>query len=384
MKKSLVCLLSFLLIIAQILIFTSCEQSEPEADYDEDTIFYTAKFEGNGVYIYDDYVFYYDGYYDKRLEYQHINNICEDGGLYIYSDPLASEDDDPFGSPTDRFFLVDYAATEKNKNSPVLIIAYDYEVFDATGYYSTSYFKIVSYDLAKNEMTVIQDGIDGSIQSLHLYGNYIIYTTNDGDEGYNIYSIKKDGSGYAALENTECYLYRMHTAYNGYIYFYNSAYQLYRAPLDLSEKEYLFDTAPSFIDAFVEDGYLIYSSNYVSAEDNDWGVHSVDICRIPFSDFTAEPEVLVSNVYVGMAFRDKFYYFHSGSKTIDDKFCINYDTLYVFSFDTMSSSVVWEKEDFKGAYMGFSDDYVVYKNSNITGMLYAIDIATGEETEIPY
>ncbi|MCD7783027.1 MAG: DUF5050 domain-containing protein [Firmicutes bacterium] len=358
------------------LLFTSCGMTGE--DYSDETICYAAKMTTSGVYLYGDLVFYYDSG-DFRIEYQSISSPSEDGGTYIYSDPLISESDDPLAGSS-YFFLVDYDASDENDNSPILIIAYEYDMFDSSGYYTESAYRIVSCNITSGEITIIKDEIYDSIQSLRLYGNYIVYTTNDGDEGYNIFSIKKDGSEYSALDNPEYNLYSVQTIYDGYVYFCNAAYELYRAPLDLSGKEYLFDTAACFITAFVEDGYLIYCDNLTEGNS---GLGAVDVCRKPISDLTAEPETLITGVYVGMDFRDNFYYFLSEPKTVNDKTYIDYDTLYVYSFETMSSSVAWNIEDFDGSYKGFLDDIIVYKD-NSSGNLVAYNMKTAESVEIPY
>ncbi|MCD7747633.1 MAG: DUF5050 domain-containing protein [Firmicutes bacterium] len=379
MKKNFFCILLATIFFTEMALFTSC--SETDEDYNNESICYTAKMTTSGVYIYGDLVFYYDSG-DNRIEYQSISSPNEDGGTYIYSDPLASDSEDPLsGGGSTYFFLVDYEASDKNKNSPILIIAYNYYVFDSSGYYVTSLaYRIVSYDVMSNEITIIKDEIYDSIQSLQLCGNYIVYTTNDGEEGYNVYSIKKDGSEYSALDNPECNLYRVETIYEGYVYFYDAAYELYRAPLDLSEKEYLFDIAAYYINSFVEDGYLIYCDNLTK---NDSGLSAVDVCRRPLSDLTAEPETLITNVCLGMEFRDNFYYYLSEARVKDDITYIDYNTLYVYSFETMSSSVAWDFEDFYGVYMGFLDDCIVYKEDGVN-ILTAYNINTGEESEIPY
>ncbi|MCD8056013.1 MAG: hypothetical protein LUE25_04775 [Clostridiales bacterium] len=56
---------------------------------------------------------------------------------------------------------------------------------------------------------------------------------------------------------------------------------------------------------------------------------------------------------------------------------------YVYSFETMSSSVAWNIEDFDGSYKGFLDDIVVYKD-NSSGNLAAYNMKTAESSEIPY
>ncbi|MCD8311975.1 MAG: hypothetical protein LUD43_05710 [Firmicutes bacterium] len=56
---------------------------------------------------------------------------------------------------------------------------------------------------------------------------------------------------------------------------------------------------------------------------------------------------------------------------------------YVYSFETMSSSVAWNIEDFDGSYKGFLDDIIVYKD-NSSGNLVAYNMKTAESVEIPY
>ncbi len=331
--------------------------------------------------VYDDYVFFFDTS-SQMIEYQIITAV-HSTGISIISDPLASGEDSPLSQMVFYYFLVDVWSSDNNGYSPILLIAcYDYSEYDRDVY------KVISYDLSSNTYKVLVDDIYNPFQSFALYGEYIIFTTQDGDEGYNIHCVKTDGSDYVTLDNPDCDLYRVRTVSDDTVYFTDSVYHLYSAPLDLSEKEYLCDIPASYVSAFVEDGYLIYcgesESITIELEDSEktYSLTSADLCRKPLSDLSAEAEVLTSSVNVGRHFKDKFYYYIAENR--EGTYYLNTDTLYVYSFDTMTSEVVWTKEG-AGYYAAFSDKYIIYEDVYPNSTCYvAYNIATGEATEVPY
>lgn len=337
--------------------------------------------------IYEDTLFYFDRN-TRSIKYQKLNDIQENG-LPIFSDPLTDEKENPFSGITSfgNFFLVDPEATKNNRNNPVLIIAYQYWDWENDG---RSYYKLVSFETNTNKITTIQDKLE-SIQSLHLYGNYIFYTTNEGDEGYNVHRIGKNGKNYLKMDNPNKDLFRVQTIYKDRVYFADAAGQLFSSTLSFEEKEYIFDIVP-YIPAFIIDDYFVYQNNYRQTDFNNTPMASVDICRCPMSD-VSKVETIISNIHVGMESGRNFYYYLSNPRIIGNSYLdAGTDKLYMYSFDDDKSHIIYDMSDQEVVryYIALSDKYIVFEDTDYS--IYDEDIRhmvlynaeTAEETPIPY
>ncbi|MCD7943596.1 MAG: DUF5050 domain-containing protein [Clostridia bacterium] len=376
MKKIVSLFLAMLLAVTAPCAFSSCEN---DADISEAVYVDTSS---RQPCVYDDYVFYFDTD-TQEVNYQIVTNV-QQTGISIITDPLSEGEDNPLNQMLVYYFLVDIISSDKNGHSPVLLLG----CMDYSDPYAESDYKVISYDLATNSLTVLASGLYSPFQSFAVYGEYVIFTTQDGDEGYNVHCVKTDGTEYVTLDNSECSLYRVRYAYEDKIYFTDAAYRLYSAPLDLSEKEYLCDLPASYVSPFIKDDYLIFCGEAenipLELEDSEmeYTLISADLCRLPLSDLSGDAETLISGVNVGRCYRDKFYYYIAENR--EGTYYLNTDTLHVYSFDTMTSEVVWEK-DGVGYYAAFSDKYIIYEDTYPgTACYIAYNINTGEETEIPY
>ncbi len=404
MKKAFTFTLILTLILAQIFAFSACDGGQIAESEDGTITSYDSEQPADNAYdisepksiigrmltgyVYGDYYFFVS---EGNILYQHLDDIQETP-LNIYSDPLATGDDNPFGYAGFSFILVDEALTAENDGYPVLLFAHINLRSNNVCY------QIFLYDLKTNKITMIKDKIRDNVQSLCLYGDYIIYTTNEGDDGYNIHRVMKDGSGYMKLENPENELYRVIEVYDDRVYFYDGALQVYSMSLDFDDVEYVLSYA-GMSDPFIRDGYIYYPQYVETIEfENDVTGEvtyypSCNLCRSSISN-PSESEVLINNFYSGM-FSDNTYFYYLANPYVMDCGVDNYgsDVLYSLDFATGETKIVYDEfESDVLRYIGFaSDDYIIFEDCYVyEGGSYgptfytARNLKTGEEFNIPF
>lgn len=376
--KATICLLAIFILLA--FVFSAC--SKPEQTMDE------VYANGFNIYLYDDIIYYYD-LNTFSIKYQDLNNI-QTAGLPLYGDVLASGEENPFTnifSPM-VFFVVDPKATKENNDKHVLIGAYYKYAIDKQTNRMKNFYQITSFDTGTNKVTVIQDEIAENIQSLAIYGDWIIYTTNEGDRGTNIHVIGKDGSGYKKMENPDKKSYRVETVYKNRIYFIDSAGQLFSCSLALDDAQYLFNIVLR-AEMFIANDYIVYCDNLQATEFDGISYMNVDIVRCPISDVSKKEKIL-SNVSMGMNHGDKFYYYLSEPRKVGSAVEEYSHILYEYSFETGSSREVYDLQDkeISRCYIALGDNYIVYSETDYSSgspvsRWIAQGLKTNEETVVP-
>lgn len=331
-----------------------------------------------GVMIYGDTIYY--NYLPQNsnaeIRYQNLNNI-QDEGSELGADPLASSSSGGLFDGIDSwpFFLIDECATEENNGIPVFIIACEYPAGSAT----ETVHKIFSYNTKDNTMKVIHEETE-NIQWLSLYGDYIFYITNEGDKGWIIHRIGKDGSNHIEMENKEALSNSIHFIYKDKIYYTQGNKKLLSMNLDFSESEYLFDVITN-ASPFINDGYIYYMSNLTRLKEG--GKYVNELCRRNIDDISKE-ETVLSNIAIGMHRNGIFYYFKYDS--VDDT-VYNDNIIYGYAVQTGESFVAIEKHSIESGliYLGWNEEYLVCRFSE-NGELYLmiVNIETGKENVIPY
>ncbi len=344
--------------------------------------------------IYNNLLYYLDTS-TSSIKYQRFDNI-QDTGLPLFNDPLANPSENPFKNIMlgTAFMLIDTKNTENNNGFPILIIAYREISINGNGVVNN--YKIVSFNTKNNKITVIKDKILESIQSLYLYNDYIFYTTNEGDLGYNIFRIDKDGKNIACLNNPKHELYRIQTIYGGRIYYVNGTGELFSSSLTFTDITYLFDIVLK-AEVFIFNDYIYYCDDIAKKELNNIPFWYVDLYRVPLTDITAK-EIILNDISVGMNCGDKYYFYYSNPRIIDsgnpDE---GTDILYSLDLNSGDISTVYEKtgQQAQQYYIALSDRYIALttyeppvavngKVSSSVQSLSYIDLTTGEETYIPY
>lgn len=376
--KTVICLLAIFVLLA--FVFSAC--SKPEQSTDD----VCAK--GFNIYLYDNILYYYDTN-TFSIKYQDLTNV-QTTGLPLYGDVLASGEENPFAnifSPA-VYFAVDPKATKENDNRHVLIGAYYRYAIDKQTNRMKNFYQITSFDTGTNKVTVIQDEIAENIQSLCIYGDRIIYTTNEGDLGTNIHIIGKDGSGYKEMENPDKDSYRVQTVYKDRIYFIDAAGRLFSCSLDLDDRQYLFDIVLR-AEMFIVNDRIVYCDNLLATEFDGASYMTVDIVSCPISD-TSKKEKLLSDVSMGMNCGDKFYYYISEPRKIGSAVEEYSHILYEYSFETGLSREVYDLGDkeISRCYTAIGENYIVYTETDYSSgspvsRRIAQNLKTGEETEVP-
>ena len=344
-------------ICLSILFLTSCEKEIPS----EKKII-----TGHDYIIYEDTIYYIDRY-TQKIRYQILGNIQETG-LPLAGDALAMDDDNPFSRINSAMMLVDEAATKANEGQPVLIFAL--KSADEENY------QILSYNTKDSRLSVLKEDITGPVQTLHLYGEYILYTTNDGELGCNVHSLKKDGSACYTLPNPEHQIYIVKNCYNDEIYI-ESPPSLYKASMTLENLTFLFDNY---------DTPVFFSEKYLYYREYD----SQQLCRRTLADLS-QNEVFLEEKTVGIT-RGNSYLYLKEAKDSGDFGKEKYDMVYLYNASTDENRLIFQntEPDVMYLYMDFSDQYILFDCNYISGdkvgvkefMVY--NIGTQEKLYIPY
>ena len=337
-----------------ILFLTSCEKEIPS----EKKII-----TGHDYIIYEDTIYYIDRY-TQKIRYQILGNIQETG-LPLVDDALAMDEDNPFSCINSAMMLVDEAATKANEGQPILIFAL--KSADEENY------QILSYNTKDSRLSVLKEDITGPVQTLHLYGEYILYTTNDGELGCNVHSLKKDGSVSYTLPNPEHQNYVVKNCYNDEIYIESSP-SLYKASMTMENLTLLFDNYDTPVFFFKDDLY------YRELE-------SGKLSRKPLSNLS-QNEIIIDDFTVGITRGNSYLYV----KKLEDGSGIDGNSIYLYNASTDENRLIFQntEPDVMYFYMDFSDQYVLFECNYISGdkvgvkefMVYNIE--TQEKLYIPY
>ena len=321
------------------------------------------------VLVYNDTI-YYNCYslsasIPTKIKYQNLNNI-RPSGAELGADPLSSESLGGLFAGVDEwpFFLVDEEATAENGGIPVFIICCNY----------SGVYKIFSYNSKDNKVNTIHTELE-NMHWLALYGDYIFYVTNEGDKGWIIHRVKKDGTGYAEMENKDALSHSIHFIYEDKIYYSQGSKKIYSMNLDFSGSEYICDALvnPS---PFIADGYIYYfavrPTPVGDGTNNAW-----ELCRRNLTDLSKE-ETVIKDIGVGMHRNGIFYYFKYNS----DGTAYNKNTIYGYKVKTGESFVALDNPAIQGGftYLGWNEEYLVCRFTKDRKSYYlVVNIETGEE-----
>lgn len=328
----------------------------------------------SGVIIYRDTIYYNVLERSAKIKYQNLNNV-QNKGAELGADPLASSTSGGLFNDVEPwpFFLVDEEATSKNGGMPVFIIACDYPKNEMTDIY-----RIFSYNSKDNTVKVIYEEYE-NIQWLALYGEYIFYITNEGDKGWMIHRVKKDGTGHAEMENRDALSNNIHFIYEDKIYYSNGSRKLYSMNLDFSGSEYVMDvmTSPS---PFVYNGYIYYLDNPTPMKEG--GKSTFELCRRSISN-TSKEETMIKGIGVGVYRNGIFYYYKYDSP---DDMVYNHKIIYGYAIEIQENFVALEISSIDGPimYSGWNEEYLVCGFVKSGQNYYIIvNIQTGKSITIP-
>lgn len=383
MKKYLrILLLAFFVLALSvgIFLFTKCSSKPKQEPINIDQDQYVV---GTSHFTFDNYYFFVK---DGVFCYQLLGNE-NSKTLPIYHDTLANDSDNPFPNISIHYsILVDPIASSKNEKEPVLILEYSYiDLSDEKK--PKLMYRIVSFDMEKQQLSIIKDEIANPVQSLALYDGIIFFTTNEGDLGYDMHSVHTDGTNYRRIENKNHDLFRILYISNHRIYYLNEGLgDLYSCNLNFEEVTYLYQIN-LLPEMFINDGYVYYSTNSQFGESNGnrW-LHS-EIYRRSIEDPTVEEKVL-TKVTAGRNFGDTFYYYsYDNANLTEEPFdTMGLGVLYAYNLKTKSTQVVFDSRDEKKRkeLVALSDEYLVIRELSGSGNdLYSyVDLATLKEKKL--
>ena len=306
------------------------------------------------VVVYQDTVFYCDRNEGGKIKYQSLNNI-QSTGTPLYP----SNNRNIFsGVESGTQFIIDPIATEKNGGHPILYI------YLKKGYGRSG--ELVAFNTKNNEVRILKENTPDVKQFL-LYGEYLIFSTNEGTSGRTIHSMKTDGTDFCTLENRYKYTMFPQNVLNGEIYF-TKGRDLYKAPLSLESSSLVAEKVADAV--FFEGGYMYYTNvgTYPDSLDTDRHLFRVDL------NHASEKQSVIGQPLFGIV-QDSLFLYYVG---------VEGDTVYLYNAETNESRAVYpNKGQMK---LGcFSDRYICFLETNgEKSFLLYYDMKTGKEIQISY
>ena len=388
MKRLFAMLLAACMTCSCLILFVSCREKDPPPTFEEGIY----ERGGAGERLFRNYFFYYD---NNQIKYQMLDDP-QPGGLPIYGDTLSGTDDNPFWDMTAKtpYIFVDEQATQENNGVPVLLIIYQY--FHITT--KKDGWKLGSFDMATNRLTVIKDDFESNVLDPGIYGNWLFYSTREPEQGTILHRMRTDGSDLCSMKNPEKKYFRMQGVYQNKIYYQDYAKgTLYCADWNFENETYLFEGISGPTHVFVANGYAYYLAHAQKQQINEQhSTSSYDLCRRSVTDPSKE-ETVLSNVINGQAHGSAFYYNPLDSYksfTFDGTDAHNYGAgdLYLYDTVTGESRLVYSTgEEPIMIYMrARSEQYVMLRESYIKasgrsgyGNRICVNLQTGESVVIP-
>ena len=306
------------------------------------------------VAVYQDTVFYCDRNEGGKIKYQSLNNI-QSTGTPLYP----SNNRNIFsGVESGTQFIIDPISTEKNGGHPILYI-YLKKGYGLSG-------ELVSFNTKNNEVRILKENTPDVRQFL-LYGEYLIFSTNEGTSGRTIHSMKTDGTDFCTLENRYKYTMFPQNVLNGEIYF-TKGRDLYKAPLSLESSSLVAEKVADTV--FFEGGYMYYTNvgTYPDSLETDRHLFRVDL------NHASEKQSVIGQPLFGIV-QDSLFLYYVG---------VDGNTVYLYNAETNESRAVYpNKGQMK---LGcFSDRYICFLETNgEKSFLLYYDMKTGKEIQIPY
>ena len=306
------------------------------------------------VAVYQDTVFYCDRNEGGKIKRQNLSNI-QSTGTPLYP----SNNRNIFsGVESGTQFIIDPIATEKNGGHPILYI------YLKKGYGRSG--ELISFNTKNNEVRILKENTPDVKQFL-LYGEYLIFSTNEGTSGRTIHSIQTDGTELCTLENRYKYTMFPQNVLNGEIYF-TKGRDLYKAPLSLESSSLVAEKVADTV--FFEGGYMYYTNvgTYPDSLETDRHLFRVDL------NHASEKQSVIAQPLFGIV-QDSLFLYYVG---------VDGNTVYLYNAETNESRAVYpNKGQMK---LGcFSDRYICFLETNgEKSFLLYYDMKTGKEIQIPY
>ena len=301
MKRPIALLVALSMIVVMAPLLFSCSKQKKD---DEQELAASS-----GFYAFENYYFYFakktKNASKKTLKYAFFPNL-EDEGIPVYSDAFG-EGEDPFESAERCMILVDRDATEKNNGLPVLIIAYQIpKTIDGVKNYD---YRLVSFDMGSNTLTVIEENIGAAVWEIALYGDTVYYTKFEGDienvgesqsadASFGVYAISKKGGTTEKLQFPDKSFFSFKCAYKGKIYLESTTLEkAFCCAPDLSDPQPL----PAFTSTSqpwkYSGGWLYYKTNTHNTEVDGVESEYFDLYRKPLDDMeNADGELVLEKV----------------------------------------------------------------------------------------
>ena len=333
--------------------------------------------------IYGNYFFFLD---HSQPKYQKLNG-SEKEILPVYSDPLAENTESPFAAlGAISFIAIDTAASAENKGVPVLIVGGDYfeSIETPSGRRELFESRIGSYNMATGEFKLLKTGLQGSLMSLTIYKDRVLFCVATTDSGWNLHSIRaKDGQDEKIMQNPDQNFYRLFCVAEDRIYYWREDQGiLCSCDLSFENTQELFpiELVPEM---FIYNDRIYYATNRKTNEEKQYSCF--DICYRSLSQISKE-ETLLKNVTVGMNFENYFYYYSADNivtsgNNIDP---LGGKTLYCIDITTGKTKIIYDKEDTSllNCYTALGEDYVIYQARDpVSGKanVFCIQLDTKEE-----
>ena len=266
----------------------------------------------------------------EDMYFPHTYSICPDDAHNHNSDTEPDEDclDYQVGQ-----FLID--AYESDGGSPII---YRSRMMEGVVTPENEYGEIIRYDTGnmKGETLV---SVSDAIFDVMTYDQWLFFTTEDAEGICSIHVISKKGGDITTLEvgkNGWSLMY----ADDNYVYYQDTAGNIYRATLDLQNPEFIYYAESisamesNYIGTFIHNGYLYFEADYeivpfyIGEDAIQFAKHSIR--RVPLDNLYGENELVAENILDN-------YVFGVGNNVLYYQPCCivegKYDSGYEYYFD---------------------------------------------------
>ncbi len=237
-----------------------------------------------------------------------------------------------------NFFAVSPELTAKNGGIPVILLFQ--KNYNDNGEETAHLYK---YNTATSKTTLLCNETSTMLQSMHLYGDTVVFTVNEEKKGWNIYRVSVDGEDFVKKDNPKRANYRVVTVYGERIYYVDEKTDtLYSCSLMLDDEKELLHTSIIQINPFIVDGYLYYAGTKASYVEYEGGKSpGYDLYRAPLDDLEVS-ELFLENLSSAIYYNDRLVYRYNEPYRINEERVAASACHYAYSFETEETTRLYD------------------------------------------
>ncbi len=340
-------------------------------------------------HIYND-MFFYKTNLDGLVRYYDLNDL-EAGSYAVNTDPLIKEEMKEWGlgaNPAHAdLYVVSPEMTAKSGGIPVIV---------TYAHYIDDFYRFSVYESGINKVTRIKEDAESNVQSIHLYGDTLVYTMLNEKGGQNIFRIDLDGENFVEKKSRKSEMYYVSTIYEDRIYYVEEkSRKLYSNSLMLDDEQFLFSASSAVFNPFIADGYIMYGVlSDKKVEFDGWSNNTVELHRRPLDDLSKD-EVFMEDLYTVSYANGKLYYKTYDPHHVTDRIIEWGSPYYEYSFGTGETRQLYDLTGTKKmrSLVTVGENFIIFGQTDYstgdthqtsTSVKIVHNLKTGEEYELPY